>query len=110
MLRLRRVQVTPSAQASLHSAVFPPGMSERIAIRTVQNGVEVLVDDVEVFDLVDDLLTENEMEYEYFLEEVIGGKRYQVMHFGSDTSEERLRAVIDSISKADIERIWKLNN
>ena len=84
--------------------------SDHIRIQQTSSGTDVLVDDCELFDYVDDVLTAAGLESEYSVEEKRDGVQCFVLHFDSGIPEARLRAALDGISEADVERIWRLNN
>jgi hypothetical protein len=60
---------------------------------------------------VEDLLVEgHNIEYEYWSDTELDGRKYFVMHFVEGESIERIAKVIKSIPEDEVERIWRLNN
>lgn len=85
-------------------------MPKHIEIKLVDSKTEVVVDDYELFDYVDDLVTEMGLEYEFTSEEVRGGRKFYKMHFGESVKKSRLTEIIGTIPPDEIQRIWELNN
>jgi len=83
---------------------------KHIEIRAVEERIEVIVDDYELFDYVDDLLTDRGLEYEFTSEEERDGRWFHKMHFGGDVTQAQLSDVVEAIPQDEIERIWRLNN
>lgn len=84
--------------------------TEHIKVIVVREGVDIFVDDYEVFDLLEDRLAESDMEYEYTKEENLDGVAGFLLHFGAHAPIDRLHEIIESIPSKEIERIWNLNN
>jgi hypothetical protein len=84
--------------------------SRHIEILAGAHGVDLIVDDWEVFDCIDDLVTGCGLECEFTREEVRDGRRFYVMHFGPSVSESQVATALDAISAEEVERLWKLNN
>lgn len=83
---------------------------EHIKVEVTPGGVEVVVDDYELFDYVDDFIAERGLEYEYSGEREVQGKRHYTMHFGAGVSADRVAAVLNEIPPGEVDRIWSLNN
>jgi hypothetical protein len=83
---------------------------EHIEVRCVTDGVDVLADDCEIFDYLDDVLTERGLESEFSREEERDGRRFYVMHFGAHVSVELISEILAEITPEEIDRIWRLNN
>jgi len=84
--------------------------SEHIKIEVTERGVEVVIDDWELFDYVDDFITDRGLEYDYFYEQERQGRRYFKMHFAEGVSASRVSEVLKEIPIDEVERIWALNN
>lgn len=84
--------------------------SKHIEIKSRDGALELIVDDYELFDYLDDVLTENGLEFEFTNEEVRDGHRFYKMHFGANVKEVHLTEIIEGIPTAEIQRIWELNN
>ncbi len=83
---------------------------KHIEIRAAEERVEVIVDDYELFDYVDDLLTGKGLEHEFTSEEERDGRIFYKMHFSGDVTQAQLSGVIATIPRDEIERIWQMNN
>lgn len=82
----------------------------RICVREESGRVVVEVGDYELFDFVDDHLTENcDLEYEFKVSEVRAGREAVTMFFPSTTSTEAVEVAVATIPVAEVERIWSLN-
>jgi hypothetical protein len=68
------------------------------------------IDDWEVFDFIDDHLTQHGLEYDHFTEENVEDRRLFVMHFRSCADLIRLREAMDLVDPEEIQRIWRINN
>ena len=81
-----------------------------VMIEHLNNHPIVRVDDFELFDFLDDLFVDNGIEYEW-MEEVRADEEVKyLMHFPSDTDVSKLEAVLNSLSKYEVNRIWEFNN
>ncbi len=68
----------------------------------------IVIDDYELFDFIEDYLIENyDIKYDQMVD--LGNNCYE-MNFGKGYSFEQLKEVILKIDKAEIERIYILNN
>lgn len=84
--------------------------SKHIEIRVAGEWVEVIVDDYELFDYVDDLLTAKGLEHEFITKEERDRRIFYKMHFGGDVTQAQLSDVVAAIPRDEIERIWRMNN
>ena len=84
--------------------------SEHIEIRLSESKLEIVVDDYELFDYIEDLLTGRGFEYEFRTETIRDGRKFYKMHFGKNVDNNKLIDAIDAISQSEIQRIWELNN
>jgi hypothetical protein len=84
--------------------------SEHLETETVVDGLNVIADDAEVFDYVDDLLTEHGFESDYTRKEQRDGRRVYILHFGPSTVVAEVEGVLRAIPAGEIDRIWRLNN
>jgi hypothetical protein len=84
---------------------------QHIQIRLSELGKPLLrIDDWEVFDFVDDFLTDRNFIYDFFTTESIDGKETFIMHFNDQPSYEALKEIVSTISQEAIEEIWLINN
>ena len=83
---------------------------DHVMIDELDDHVTIRIDDWELFDLVDDHLTDHDFEYDYFTEETAGCRRFFVMHFQVGVDPIRLREVVSSIDPQEIQRVWEINN
>jgi hypothetical protein len=84
--------------------------SRHVEIRDAIDGVDVIVDDYEVFDYLEDFLTDCGLEFEFTREEKREGQRFYVMHFGLNVAAGHIEKDLDGVSVGEIERLWKGNN
>lgn len=82
--------------------------SKHIDVRIVADGVDVIVDDHEVFDYIDDFLTDLGFSFAFTEEEKRDDRTWHLMHFEVEATP--ILKAINSISSAEIDRIWALNN
>ena len=73
-------------------------------------GVEVAVDDWEVFDFLEDLFIEFGPESTSMRQYVQDGRRRYALTFDPNISLEQVKATLDRISPGELDRIWRLNN
>ena len=86
-------------------------MTEHIRIATEDDQVIVTVDDTELFDYVEDVLTEkHDLVYEYLTTPMIGSRRFYVMRFPKSVSLGLVSDAIAELPSDEIQRIWLLNN
>lgn len=86
-------------------------MSEHIHLDFEDGHVVVTIDDHELFDYVDDYLTEErDIEYEYVTKHEDGSRRLFAMHFPTSVSFKRVTRAVEELPRHEIERIWRLNN
>lgn len=72
--------------------------------------VQVVVDDYEVFDFLDDFMTDAGLEYDYRSEEDRHGRKHFLMHFRPTISAEQVSDTLKRIDAEEVNRIWSLNN
>lgn len=78
-------------------------------IRTSEKDGRVLleVDDTELFDFVDDFLTEQcDLDYEHV---ILGPKRHTII-FPPGTSIETVNSALNQLDANDVERVFRINN
>lgn len=78
-----------------------------------ERGLELVVLDDEVFDFVDDYLTEEiEIEYEAFSRTIIDGCPARRLYFSNLSTDERgrLSRSISALKEEMLEEIWRVNN
>jgi len=83
---------------------------DHLVIVESEDCLTLRIDDWELFDFIDDHLTDHDLEHDYHTEERVGGVSWYVMHFHSDIDATRLREVLELIDSEEIERIWRINN
>ena len=83
---------------------------EHVRVDSRADGAAVIIDDWELFDYVDDYLAERGLEYDHLTEDEVEGRRVFTMHFAADVPAERVSTALAELPKAEIERIWRLNN
>ena len=82
-----------------------------IRVETDEDHVVVRVGDYELFDYVDDCLTEGwSLESAYLTESVENGQRVHSMHYPPSVRQEYVERAVSSLSRDEVERIWRLNN
>jgi hypothetical protein len=84
--------------------------SEHIKVENRDGCTIVTIDDWELFDYVEDFLTEHGIEYDHFTEAVHEGRRNFSVHFSPDIPADRVSAILARISPEEAQRIWELNN
>ena len=67
-------------------------------------------DDYELFDYIEDVLTERGLQSEFTRDEERDGGRVFIIHFRSDVSTESIAGILGEISSGAVERIWRLNH
>ncbi len=72
-------------------------------------GIEVWIDDCELFDYVDDELTNAGLNYEYLRQECSSGRDFYVMVF-DHSLHAALERALQAMPRDEIARIWQLNN
>lgn len=85
-------------------------MPEHVVVGELDGHPTIAIDDWELFDFIEDHLTDHDLEYDHFTEEEAGGIRQFVMHFLGNVNFVRLNEVMDLIDPEEVERIWKINN
>ena len=83
--------------------------TSHIQVKASEAGVIVVIDDCELFDFVEDLFTENGLEYAYFIKEEREDCTVYVIHFEGDVSIVNVKEVVDAVPDEEIERICGLN-
>jgi hypothetical protein len=83
---------------------------DHIRIENREGSVAVVIDDYELFDYVDDFLTERGLEYDHLSESEIAGRRIFTMHFPATVLTEQISTVLTQLPPDEIQRIWRLNN
>ena len=71
---------------------------DHIVVTEWDGRLTLRIDDWELFDFIDDHLTDNNLEYEYYAEEQVGGVFWYVLHFPSSVAPARLKRVLDLIN------------
>ena len=70
-----------------------------------------VVDDVEVWDFIEDFLVEEHgIEYEFFVSENSDASAYRRLFFSVNTCQAKLRSAVDAIDYSELECIYRLNN
>ena len=76
-----------------------------------QGNLYVAVEDTELFDYVDDYLTEEcHIEYEHVIESKNNGIPVYTMIFSKETNGIVLETVLNNLSNVEIEKIYSINN
>jgi hypothetical protein len=75
----------------------------------VPGGMEISVSDTELFDFLDDILTDSDFHASYIRHEKVNGQRWHVMYFDSALDLDRISHLMDSVTNEQIERIVALN-
>ena len=83
--------------------------TSHIQVKASEAGVIVVIDDCELFDFVEDLFTENGLEYAYSIKEEREDCTVYVIHFEADVSIVNVKEVVDAVPDEEIERICSLN-
>lgn len=83
---------------------------DHISVRNEKGRVSLVADDYELFDFLDDYLTERGAELEYVSEEQRDGKTFYTMHFPAGTSVEWIQRLVREIPESEIEATWEVNN
>jgi hypothetical protein len=69
------------------------------------------IEDYELFDTYDDILTEQfDIEDYYITTENMGCLEIVTLHFPDTTDKDKLSKAVQSIDKKEVERIYKINN
>lgn len=82
--------------------------SKHIDLRTTPKGAVVLVDDYELFDYIDDFLTDLGFISEFSGEEISDGRPWYFMYLEGDAAH--ISRALDGLSAAEVNRIWAVNN
>lgn len=83
---------------------------QHLEVRSTDEGVLLIVDDYELFDFLDDHLTQIELEFEFMSRERRNGREFYKMHFPAGMSLKNLNLALQEIPASEIQRIWDLNN
>ena len=83
---------------------------DHVMIEELDGHVTIRIDDYELFDFIDDHLTDHDFEYDYYREETADCRRFFIMHFQVGVDPIRLREVMSSIDPQETQRIWGINN
>jgi len=83
---------------------------DHVVVAESDGRLTLRIDDWELFDFIDDYLTDHDLEYDYLTEEEVGSVRWNVLHFSRSIDPARLKEVLDLIDPDEIERIWRINN
>lgn len=70
----------------------------------------VVIDDWELFDYLDDFLSERGLDYDRLSEVQVAGRRIFTMHFAASVALDQVSAVLEKVPPSEIQRIWRLNN
>lgn len=69
------------------------------------------IEDYELFDTYDDILTEQfDIDDYYITKEKKGNLEIVTIHFSDNTDKDKLIKAVQSIDKEEVERIYKINN
>ena len=83
----------------------------RPKIEEKEGHVVLIVEDTEVFDFLEDILSEQHgLEYSYLESEKVNGVETYKLHFSKNISPTRIQTAVDSIDQNELQRIWDLNN
>ena len=82
---------------------------EHIRIEERDGRLAVVADDYELYDLIDDLLVENDVASSGPIKEERDGRNHWLIVIDSGQSESEIRQLIDGIPSEEIERVWRLN-
>ncbi len=85
-------------------------MATRYRVVSDEGRAKVEVDDWELFDWLDDILSQAGYEYELLTERDVGGSTVFTMSFAESVSPRELREVLASVPEEEVERVWQLNN
>ena len=83
---------------------------DHVVIKELDGNLTIRIDDWELFDFIDDHLTDHDFDYNFLSEENVGDRRIFIIHLPDGSDANRLRAVIELIDPREIERIWAINN
>ena len=76
-----------------------------------EGNLYVAVEDSELFDYIDDYLTEEcSIEYEHVISSENNGMSVYTMIFSKETNSIVLETVLNNLSVVEIEKIYKINN
>ncbi len=82
-----------------------------LKIEIIGGYVALIVEDTEVFDYVEDLLSEkHDLDYAYFGTSETNGVKTYTLHFPNTSDPTELQAAIDTMDRDELKRIWCLNN
>lgn len=84
--------------------------TDHIQVEVKNERVQLVIDDYELFDFVDDFVTDAGLEYEYTSEEERRGRKHYLMHFALGVPVEQVSEMLDGLDDAEVQRIWSLNN
>ena len=86
-------------------------MSDHVRVAIQDRHVVAIIDDWELFDYIEDHLTEVfSLEHDYHTESKLDGRCYFTMHFAETISAEQVSGAIAQLPEGEVERIWRLNN
>lgn len=68
------------------------------------------INDYELFDFIDDYLTDLDLLCEFLGEEKEKNQLWFIMYFPPEIGDKKIKSAIASLDKNEIHRIWKLNN
>ena len=78
---------------------------------TNKNEPLLRIEDYELFDTIDDILTEQfDIDDYYIATENKGNLKIITIHFSENTDKNKLNNAVQSIDKKEAERIYKMNN
>lgn len=80
--------------------------TQHIKVEAGDERVQLVVDDYELFDFLDDFVSQNALDHEYTSVE----ERNGVMHFPRGTAIRRVSEVLARVPEDDVQRIWSMNN
>jgi hypothetical protein len=76
-----------------------------------EGNIFVTVEDTELFDYVDDYLTEEcKIEYEHVISSEINDIPVYTMFFSKETNKTVIETVLSNLSIIEIEKIYNMNN
>jgi hypothetical protein len=83
---------------------------EHIKLENRDGLAAVVIDDWELFDYLDDFLSERGLDYERLSEVQVAGRRIFTMHFAASVAVDQVSAILEQVPPSEIQRIWCLNN
>lgn len=85
--------------------------SPTLIIKEQDDWLVLYVQDYEVFDTVDDILTEeHDLIYSFRTDVVIDGIETYLMYFPKSVTRAKIELAISKIDKAELRRLWELSN